>query len=135
MRHGRIVDGQNLNHLLVRTYSPVDHAFQITEITDSETLFRFQREHRNSYTRSLPCRNIKISVSVGNHERFVRLYFRVCQVAVGIIFPTVHFLFQLVVKNEFIFQRIFEFACIQFHLPFREVGVTHQNGLFRIPVA
>ena len=41
MRHGGIIDRQNLNYFLAGANRPVDHAFQITEITYSKAFSDF----------------------------------------------------------------------------------------------
>ena len=134
MGHCRVIDGQNLYGFLTGGDCPVNHTLQITEIAYSETFLRAEGEYRNGYPGSFPGRKAEIYVAVTNCQGFVRIYLRIGHIAVGVVFPSYGTVFFLVIKYEFVFQREIDPACIHFYLPFRESGVTHQDGLVRIPV-
>ena len=87
MRHGSIVDGQNLYHVLLGQYSPINHLFQVAKVADAEAVLRAKRENRESYTGSLPGREVEINVSVANGKGSVFANLWVGNVAIGVVLP------------------------------------------------
>ena len=54
LRHVRVVDGQHLQHALLCLGTPIDHLFQVAEVTHTETALTTQREDGNHRTCALP---------------------------------------------------------------------------------
>ena len=135
MRHGSVVDGQNLHRLLIGGNCPVNHALQVAEIAYTETFLGAQGEYGNGYSGTFPCRKVEIYMTVADGQRFVGGYLRVGHVAVGVVFPSHGAVFFFIVKYELVFQWEADFAGIHFRLPFGEVGVAHEGGFVRVPVA
>ena len=135
MRHGGVVDRQNLYGLLMRQHRPVYHLSEVAEVSYSEALFGTQREDRYSHSRPFPVGQGKVNITVAHSQRFVGTYLRVGHVAVGIILPCHGMLFFLVVKNELILQWEIDQVGVYLNLPFGKVGIAHEDGFVGIPVA
>ena len=134
MRHGSVVDGQNLHRLLIGGNCPVNHALQVAEIAYTEAFLGAQGEYGYGYSGTFPCRKIEVYITVADSQRFVGGYLRVGHIAVGIVLPGHGTALFLVVKDEFILQREADFTGIHFYLPFGEVDVAHKGSFVRVPV-
>ena len=134
MRHGSVVDGQNLHRLLIGGNCPVNHALQVAEIAYTEAFLGAQGEYGYGYSGTFPCRKIEAYITVADSQRFVGGYLRVGHIAVGIVLPGHGTALFLVVKDEFILQREADFTGIHFYLPFGEVDVAHKGSFVRVPV-
>ena len=54
VRHIRVVDGQYLKNTLVGLVGPLNHQFQIAEVTHTKRTLAAQRENGNHRTGTLP---------------------------------------------------------------------------------
>ena len=135
MRHGCIIDRQNLHNLLTGLYNPVYHTFQVTEVTHTKTLLGTKREYGHSYACSLPCRKVEVNVTVAYNQCLARSQLRIGLIAVRIIFPGYSTLFFLIVQNKLVFQGESQLFDIQVNLPFGKISISHQDSLIRIPIA
>ena len=135
MRHGGVVDGQNLYGFLLGTYCPVNHAFQVAEVAYAEALLGTEREYGYGNACAFPGGKVEIYVAVADDNRLVCTCLRLRHIAVRVVFPANGTAFFLIIQNEFIFQREADFGGIYLYLPFREIGVAHKHGFVRIPVS
>ena len=135
MRHGSIVDRQYLYGFLMGKYCPVYHLPEIAEVAYAEALFGAQREDGHGYSGTFPVGQGEVNVTVTNYQCFVSAYLRIGHVAVGVVLPCHGTMLFLIIKDEFVLQRETDFRGVYFDLPFREVGVAHQNGFIRVPIS
>ena len=57
--HCRVIDWKDLDDTLPGLGSPIDKLFKVFELSDTETVFRLKREHRNRDTGSSPWSTLK----------------------------------------------------------------------------
>ena len=135
MGHGCVVDRENLHGLLVGLDSPVDHLRQVSEVAHAEAAFGAEGEDRDGRAGALPNRQAEVDVAVAYDQCFGVAQFRIGQIAVGVVFPSHDAAFFFLIEDEFVFQREGQVGGVDFHLPFGEVGVAHQDGFVGIPSA
>ena len=97
MRHGGVVDGQNLYSLLVSGYRPINHTLQITEVAYTKALFRTKGEYGHGHPRTFPGRKIEIHVTIADNQCFIGFHLRISHIAIRIILPSHYTTFFLIV--------------------------------------
>ena len=130
MSQCRIVDRQRLNHLLTRSRSPVRHLLQILELTDSETFFRPQREHRNGDSGAFPARlrPAESAVVLINNQPLLDTP----DLTVLTPFGINHSTGLEVINDIFVLNYILTFH-LNICFPDRELRIAHHQLVIRIP--
>ena len=102
MRHGGVVDRQDLHGFLMGGGCPVYHALQVAEVAHTETLLRAEGEYGYGYAGTFPGRKAEVDVTVADGQCFVGACLRVGHVAVGVVLPSYGTAFFLIIKNELV---------------------------------
>ena len=67
MEHGGVVDGEELDYVLVRLYRPVHQFFKVVEFSYAKAVFRTQGEHRNGHAGTPPGLRGEFGLKVGDN--------------------------------------------------------------------
>ena len=129
VRHGGVVNGQELYYVLSGFDGPVHQVLDIVEFPYAEAFFAAQREHRNGHAGSAPglCREAGLQIGDDELGVFGR---NLCEEVVGPFFPQADFPGLGVHDYEFVFHG---FRDVQGDEPPREALVRHQVDVFPVP--
>ena len=135
LRHVRIVDGQHLQHALFRLGTPVDHLFQITEVTHTETAFTAEGENGNHRTGSLPGINGKMSLLQFIDHHFALFQLGQGDFAVLTVLPEWCHVFFIVETYELKLEGRGQGVGIEADHPLVVLMLSHLDGAQGFPVA
>ena len=126
MGHGGVVDGQQLNHVLVGLHRPVHQALDVVEFTHAEALFRPEGEHGNGHAGASPGLRGELGLQVGNNKLGI-LGRHFPEEMVGAFLPQLDSLGLAVHNHKFVFHGLCD---VHGNEPPGEAGIREQFHLF-----
>ena len=131
---GRIIDGQYLNDPLSGQSRPINHAMQVTKVTDTETTLTTERKDGDDTSGPFPIRQWKIYGFVILNMHLVLLHIGITQPTIVACFPS-HHLSCLSVQSQ-VFVISHPLNVIYLHRSHPHIGrhLHHAYGTVGIPL-
>ena len=131
---GSIVDGENLDSLLVCLFCPINKFLQVAEVAHTEATFTTEREYRDSGTCHLARHRVELYFHFLCQEDFTLAQIIDIQMSVFTCFPFFHVSVFSVYGYKFIFQGEGQVSGREGSYPFVRLDFFHADEAARCPI-